>query len=225
MGIDARILLRVKGPVPSEAQLKLWSWNLAASVGHEKVKFDKETGRCAIHLSNNAEWYEAGQAGKVYSQDGPDIEAEPGEVLLEVDVWSRLYEPGYERGDLLALCAIAEWCEQNIPDCTVWYGGDSSGVEAKPWPARTRLVYRKHLYTEEGRAYNMAAAGPELHKGPPTCKLCVPERGRQQTGFGQSYEAWSCKGCGDRFVSLDGGKTWQTNPKDMFGDKPANASP
>lgn len=208
MGIDARILLRVHGPVPSKEQLKLWSWNICASIGAEKFFFDKEEGRPAITLSNDSEWDEVGQAGKVYSQDGPDIRAVEGETLLVVHVWSRWYDIGYERGDLLGLCAVAEWCEVNIPNCTVWYGGDSSGVLARPWPDSERRRLRQHLYSEEGRDYFCAAASPEEHKGPAPCSLCVPDRGMSQTGFGGKFEAWYCKGCGETFESHDKGQTY-----------------
>ena len=138
MGIDARILLRIKGPAPSKAQIKLWSWNIAASIGAEHFLLNKIEGRGAIRLSNSSSWDEPGETGKIYSQDGPCIKANLGETLLEVSLWSRLYTVGYERGDLLTLCAVAEWCEQNIPECEVWYGGDSSGVVAEPWPEVAR---------------------------------------------------------------------------------------
>lgn len=204
MGIDARILLRVKGEAPSAGQLKTWSWNLASSVGAEHFYFDRDVGKPVITLSDGA--------GKVYSQDGDDVLAEPGETLLEVHTWSRWYGVGYERGDLITLCAIAEWCEANIPTCEVWYGGDSSGVIAAPWPDSERRKLRRHLYTEEGRTYCVAACGPEEKpKGPPTCALCVPDRGMIRVGSSGDghFSSWHCKGCGETITTHDGGASWK----------------
>lgn len=201
MGIDARILLRVKSkPTPDE--LKKWSWLLGVAVGPEKLWRDKEEGRPAITLCEN-------QGGR-YEQDGDDVLAS-GDYLLEVHVWTRYYGLNYERGDLLGLCAIAEWCEQNIPNCEVWYGGDSSGVVAVPWPEEDRKELRQHLFSGEGRDYFRHSEQPGSFPTPELCSLCINKEGFNRYGWGggNSYVGVSCPGCGDSFETRDGGQTWK----------------
>lgn len=274
MGIDAEILLRVKGEKPTEDQLTAWSWQLGRSVGaerfllsdglepeayrrakaawhaqfnahplypeyealrtfdsqrqvHEKILADlpklPEQRQRAIELTNaiyplDDECYAdyppaARQPGRCWTQDGDPIFAEAGEWFLEVSVWTRYYDIGYERGDLLTLCAIAEWCEANIPGVEVWYGGDSSGVCAAPWPDAARAKLRQHLYSQAGRDYfeydrHMSAFGGSAGPKPPPCSLCVGQGHFNQYGTGPSYIAVNCGGCGKSFVSRDHGKTW-----------------
>lgn len=155
--------------------------------------------------------------GKAYTQDGEAVLAEAGEWFLEVNVWSRFYGEGYERGDLLTLCAIAEWCEINVPNCEVWYGGDSSGVCVEPWPGDRRYALRKHLYSEKGRDYfnyksNIWGKGPR----PEPCSLCVDKGHFSEFGHGPDWLAVSCAGCGKNFETKDKGATWQVMEKDKL---------
>lgn len=146
--------------------------------------------------------------GMVYAQDGDPILAMDGEVLLSVSLWSRWYGVGYERGDLLTICAVAEWLEINMAPCEVWYGGDSSGVLAEPFPESRRLELRRHLYSQAGRDYYQHERTGTFPT-PKPCGLCVPGENRfNRHGFGQSYVAVNCAGCGRCFASRDGGNTW-----------------
>ena len=156
------------------------------------------------------------QPGKVYFQDADPVIAEPGEWLLEVSLWTRYYGIGYERGDLLTICAVAEWCEANLQPCEVWYGGDSSGVALKPFGDAERAKLRRHLYSQQGRDY-YSSWGTPPGQMPPTCGLCVPgEERRQQYGSGMNgqYAAVSCAGCGKNFETRDGGQTWAERKED-----------
>lgn len=217
MGIDAEIMLRVKGPKPTSNQVKAWGWQLAAAIGAAKFFTNKKDGHGAISFSCSR-YREDGdpEPGTFWTQDGPDIEAEPSETLLEVHVWSRYYGVGYERGDLLTLCAIAEWCEVNIPNCAVWYGGDSSGVLMKPWPDVARRALRNHLYSANGKDYARAWNGLSQDGAPPIrpapCSLCVGDGDFNETGWGgRGNDPWlkvHCLGCGEDFETRDKGKTW-----------------
>ncbi len=217
MGIDAEILLRINGPKPTENQIKAWGWQIASTIGSDKFFIDKEQGHGAISLSCSRYREDDVVPGTLWTQDGPDIEAAPGETFLEVHVWTRYYGIGYERGDLLTLCAIAEWCEANIPNCAVWYGGDSSGVCAKPWPDEQRRALRQHLYSPNGRDYfggwnglgNRTGARPPR---PDPCSLCVGAGDFNECGWGGRGNApWlkvHCSGCGEDFETTDNGVTW-----------------
>lgn len=150
--------------------------------------------------------------GQEYLQDGPSIVAENGECLLEVNIMSRYYGVGYERGDILTLGGIATWCEINIPGCEVWYGGDSSGVCAKPWGQDDRLELMRYAFGSHGRNYfkNNSTFSPDAEYGLPSpCSLCPNGKYRgQRYGFGANYSAFSCAGCGRKTSTRDGGKTW-----------------
>lgn len=155
--------------------------------------------------------------GAVYHQDGDPIEATKGECLLQVNVYTRYYGEDYERGDILIICAIAEWLEINIPGCEVWYGGDSSGVLARPFPETRRRALRNHLYSAGGREYFNRGWMNTAPRKPPACGLCPDGRycGSQfGSGRNDTYAAFHCAGCGKSIKTEDSGRTW-TEHKDV----------
>lgn len=172
--------------------------------------------RRAIELSCDLYRSEEAPPGKVWEQDGDPIFAAEGEWLLKVSLWTRYYGVGYERGDLLTICAVAEWVEANIPNATVWYGGDSSGVLMEPFGPSEREALRKHLYSQHGRDYfNYGGRAGGAAKMPKPCGLCIPGEPRfNQHGWGGSYAAVNCAGCGKSFVSGDNGETWTEEKKE-----------
>lgn len=290
MGIDAELLLRVKGPKPTEAQLTEWSWNLCRSIGakHFFIKdglppAEYHVADAAWHAAFNGHpeyprWKALGEAsralrwptrpseadeaeekaiaeriraftgpfpemrrraieltnalypiddedsdiphdyrapGRCSLEDGDNIYAEPGEWLLRVALWTRYYGIGYERGDLLTICAVAEWCELTIPNCVVWYGGDSSGMVAQPFPEEERRKLKRHLYSLQGRdyfAYDKRMGKKAKHPAP--CGLCIPGGDFHEFGVGSNYSAVHCAGCGKSFESRDGGVTWAEQEKE-----------
>lgn len=156
--------------------------------------------------------------GSEYHEDSDKpIIAEGDECLLHLNLWGRYYGPGYERGDILTYCAIAEWLEVNVPGCEVWYGGDSSGVCAEPFHDLKRRELRNHLYSKEGRDYfrydNHFMRDDGIPR-PAACSLCPGGKYcGSRFGYGRDYAAYSCAGCGDSVETRDGGKTW-TERKD-----------
>lgn len=155
------------------------------------------------------------EPGRCATQDGPLFVAGRNSWLLEVNLWTRYYAEDYERGDILTICAVAEWVEANIPGTVVWYGGDSSGVLLERFDEERRLQLRRHLYSPKGREYfsfmsrAMPARADEVSgKTPKPCGLCIPGEPRfVRNGFGMSYAAVSCGGCGKSFETRDG-ETW-----------------
>jgi hypothetical protein len=204
MGIDARILIRKQGEAPTKEQLKEWSWFLCEALGAEKF-MDEPLALTSSYYNEDL------PPGKAYSQDGDDILAQKNESLIEANVFTRFYGIGYERGDLLFLCALAEWCEANIPSCEVWYGGDSSGVSARPWPEAERKKLRAHLYSNQGRAYfnySLMRGDDGLQPDTSSCQRCISKASPSRYGWGGNYAAYRCRGCGKNFVTKDGGQTW-----------------
>lgn len=261
MGIDAKIVLKVKGPKPTEDWLARKSFELCTAIGADKF-FLTDGLPCREYEPASAAWHAAFKAhpkyadrsawseiraqigpapeklrrainltcydydgeerggvepGKVYLQDGDDVFADPGEWMLSISVWSRYYGVGYERGDLLTLCAIAEWCEHNIRGCRVFYGGDSSGVCIEPFDASRRDALKAHLWGKCGRDYYEHEKRGTFPT-PKPCGLCIPGEPRfNRHGWGgcgaTELVAVNCTGCGKSWRSSDAGATW-TEEKD-----------
>lgn len=218
MGIDARLLIRdVPEEQVSDDRIRQWSVALCTSIGSRYFWIDRERGRHAI--SRTDPWSDDAKPGQRYDQDGPSIIAREGECLLEVHLWTRFYDVGYERGDLILLCAIAEWIEHNIVGASVWYGGDSSGCCAKPFAAMQRYLLKRHLFSEKGRDYfDYDARGFGLMSTDgikvPLCDLCKIPLGRY--GWGASYAAAKCRGCGLNLETRDSGITWVAKKDEML---------
>lgn len=210
MGIDAEMFVRTKAKVTPD-QARGWAVSAAQAFGHDRFwifkreKTDLEKRHCM-------------EIVREYTQDGPTIKPKKGETFIQVYPATRYYGPGYERGDLPFLIMLAEWLEETIPGAEVWYGGDSSGVEAVKfdWDARRTLF--KHFCENAHRPYRGAFNGlrssgkdaPKL----PFCGFCgVP---MNQYGFGKEYASYGCDGCGGGTETHDGGKTWteKIDPED-----------
>jgi hypothetical protein len=147
------------------------------------------------------------EPGSVYRYHGDDIVADQGECLLVVHVLSRYYGVGYTRGDIIIICAIAEWLEANISGCEVWYGGDDW---TEPFPDAKRRELRNHLYSANGRDYYNRWKN-ETRCKPAACSLCPGGKYRgSQYGSGHRglYAAFHCPGCGKSVKTSDGGCTW-----------------
>lgn len=274
MGIDAKLLIRYRGPRPTEEQLTEWSWQLCKSVGAKhffisdglpqaeyvvantawNAAFDAHQLYAEYHTAVGKEravlykriiddigpvpkWHNRAleltgyhypvcseelqqyrengydvpdtvlQPGKIYTQDGPPIIAQADEWLINVSLRSRYYGIGYERGDLLTICAIAEWCEVNLQPCQVWYGGDSSSVTAAMFGPEMRVMLRRHMYSASGKDYY--SYGDGNHPRPPACTLCPNGKNMStQYSSGGSYVAVHCAGCGKSWESRDKGDSW-----------------
>lgn len=212
MGIDARMLIRYRGEKPTEDQLTRWSWDLCRSIGAEHFYLSDGDGDAIVRAVDLTK-YEDDEPGRAYYQDGPTLYANTGEWLLEVSLITRYYGIGYERGDILTICAIAEWIEQNMQPCKVLYGGDSSGVTAVPFHDEVRRQYRAHLYSQSGRDYFKAFDDDrKSYPIPEQCGLCVRGENRLiRYGWGNNYVALRCAGCGKNFETRDNGVTWEVS--------------
>jgi len=217
MGIDAEMFVRTTCN-HSDDEIKTWSWHLCSAIGPDKFFINRKA-----KAKDGFEARTALTRISEYEQDGPTIEPEPGETFIRVHLRSRYYGPAYERGDILTICAVAEWLEQNIPSAEVWYGGDSSGVEAEPFNEAKRREYKSLLYTpDKGRAYydyDGLAMPPLPHENkldPPTsdCALCIPDHKPRRYGWGGGYGAYYCAGCGTHFTTRDNGETWTIGKKE-----------
>jgi ribosomal protein L37AE/L43A len=129
----------------------------------------------------------------IYSQDGDDIVAEPNEQFLEVHVGGRYYGEDYARGDWKSLSWIMLWCIFNIPDCEVWYGGDSSGICAERMTSGRMNQMTKYYLTEGNDAYWMNS------KTQYSCEFCGS--GVTCSGGGGGIGFWHCDSCGTQWIT------------------------
>lgn len=183
---------------------------------HEKILADigppPTVLRLAVQRTHEPYRDDESPPGSVYHQDGDTVHAEKDECLLEVSLWGRYYGVGYERGDIRFYVGVAEWLEQNISGCTVWYGGDSSGCEAELFDraARDRLI--RHKNSSKGSDYFRRpwfGAGDGTST-PPPCGMCPGGvYSGDRYGAGANYAAYSCPGCGKTAETHDGGVTWK----------------
>jgi hypothetical protein len=185
MGIDARMCLRIKGNYSKEETL-----NLA-------VETYKRFG--------NILWIPKGgdnhciEIVEEYTQDGDSIFPQAGETILDVSLTGRYYGIGYERGNLPDYIMLAEFLEARIPNVTILYGGDSSGVLAKPFDKETRKELFNHFVKYGHSPYTTYF---DHEKDGDICDLCkIP---LIRNGWGKNYKAWHCEGCGKAVEERDG---------------------
>lgn len=212
MGIDAQMFVKNPHPLSEKAVLEL-AWECAAAFGDDRfwIWNPKVTGReYAQHALNIV---------TEYQQDGPTLKPERGEQFIEAHPATRYYGRGYERGDLPFLIALAHWLEVRIPGGQVWYGGDSSGVNAEPFDAVEREALMRHFISVGHMPYvgdpRVSAHDNPYIKQPtyqPRCDFC--QQPMHQCGFGHAYARFDCLGCDYSVETRDDGQTWKTPKKD-----------
>ena len=173
MGIDAQMFIKVREK----------SYRLASLLGYDKFFIRKEVGRHCLSLITE------------YTQDGPSIFPKKGETFIEVHMWSRYWGEGYARGDLPFIMSVAAVLEFFFPGAEVWYGGDSSGVQAERFGPLERGKFWRAFCKDE----NSYSAGWGKGKGEVDCNFCKrPMMCGTWFGGGSEATGWYCPGCGER---------------------------
>lgn len=230
MGVDAEMFARHAGTPLTPTRVRQLASRLAATLGVENFMVMRPgampwypEGRHALGLVPTIEEISAEdkehaaylreRAGgeiaagtQVWTQDGPPIFSTPGEQFIRVHLWTRYYGPGYERGAWPVIRATAEWLERHVPGCTVYYGGDSSGICAEPLHAAARDYLNAHYLTHGHEPYR---GGRGL--APILCDFCL--RGMHDVGGGQGQRFWHCDGCDLKTITV--GAERHDLPKDM----------
>jgi hypothetical protein len=208
MGVDARILIKITEPSSwlSRAQLRQLSAKLTSVIGSEHFFLRPEDDRHALSftIDDNARYpdeYEEiygrpfdPNGPAVFSQDGDEIVAKPNEQFIEVHVWSRYYGEDYARGDWKTLSWVMLWCVYNIPNCEVWYGGDSSGICAEQMTPGRMQEMTKYFLTSGNDEYWMNAKHADFK-----CEFCGC--GVVNSGGGQTCGFYHCDSCGSQWVT------------------------
>lgn len=191
MGIDARMFVRVPRAV-SDNDLRDWNYRLGSMAHH-----------WLFLGSGDRIYHKPLERIAIYKQDGDDIVPKDGETFLNVPLGGRYYSDGYERGDLLAYVGIAEFLEVLIPDCAVWYGGDSSGVCAELFDRSARTKLLAHASKVSHDPYN-SHFDSRRDVPQPMCQSC--EFPMDRRGFGNNYALFTCNGCDWEIQIRDGQK-------------------
>jgi hypothetical protein len=189
MGIDAEMFIKTKIKF-TDKELKRLAYELASSFGAERFFIDRDKKWEGQHCLNFIDKYE---------QDSPiTIYPKAKEFFINVNLGTRYYGVGYERGDLPFIISVTEWLEYKIPNCEVWYGGDSSGIEAIHFNA----VERKKLFTHFVNLNHAPYLGHFDGEHKEWCEFC--EEPMLQYGFGGTYSAFRCTGCNFKFEIRNG---------------------
>lgn len=214
MGVDAQMFVKTRNPL-SEKEVRRLAVDLCEAFGADKFaigedwpiyddSYDKQVGKGRHSL----------QIIKKYNQDGPTLKPKKGEQFIEVHMWTRYYGPGYERGDLPFIIAVAEWLEIRIPGCEVWYGGDSSGINAELFDKAARSALFEHFVKGGHRAYRGYFG--QGRGTQPLCGFC--DYAMNNYGGGPGVEFYGCDGCGKKVVRESTGNCIVVpKGKDYFG--------
>lgn len=212
MGVDAQMFIRTRLTL-NECEVRCLAYKLAEAVGghhfiHEPLlppDYDRHGRGCLRRI-------------EIYSQDGQDIEPDPGETFIEVVLSGRFYGAGYERGNPFVYLAVAEWLERNVPDCAVWYGGDSSGICATLFDAAARKALIDHWASCGGEPYRRHF--DESNHAPAPFRPVSKAYGRPmvRNGSGNAYAGFYCPASGERQEWRDG-KWLAKGDQGPFGDR------
>src|SRR5215204_6552309 len=69
-------------------------------------------------------------------------EADRDAVWLSLNLWRKYYGPGYERGNIQKFVEVAEWLNQVLLGCELYYGNDATPEDLQPFDRdrRTSLL-------------------------------------------------------------------------------------
>lgn len=236
MGVDARILVRLKGESNwlAEPDLLAASYQIASTVGPTNFMITSAMGddwpferhhaisilKRIVNENEARDDYGLGSefVGKlVWTQDGPPIIGEPGEQFLQVHIAQRLYHEEYARGYWPTIRSVIEWLMLRFPAGEFWYGGDSSGFCAeRVTPERLTALNNYYLATGN-RTYQRYFATPVdrvTGQGAPTCPTCKVMAINCGGGQGQTF--WYCDGCGRNVITSKDGARWLKPGEEFF---------
>lgn len=155
----------------SDEQLCRWAWALAGAFYREPFCCDKG---CLTRVG----------AGEI-----------------EVNLASRYYGEGYERGPITEHCAIAEWLEANIPGARVYYGDDCSD-QIGPFGVAERRRLLAHFHRHGHFPYVGAFSFCPPHNAP-VCPAC--QEPLLESGGGGDQTFWFCYGCSRKAITYPSG--------------------
>ena len=194
MGVDAYMGFRLARIVTND-ELREWAYQLSHIMGPNHFMIDRNSDRHALSKSH---------------KDGFC------ETTVSVNIWGRLYDFAYERGDWKVYYFIYLWIKQNVPEATIYYYGDSSSEELEL--DDTRAATLLHHYLDTGNEpYQRGFQDPDPDLPTPYCDLCKKVMSRFGWGGGGIHGSWQCLGCHYRMETKNGGVTYEEVKDDSMG--------
>lgn len=125
MGKDIRMVIVTPEAIDPVAVGLDAAWAL----GPDAFLVDPRSGeRCSF--ADEVDW--SGRRA-LESADPYDLPTGTEWHYYEVQVRSRFYGIGYERGRFAMIDATASWFEARLPECVVYYGSDDGSYPLEPW--------------------------------------------------------------------------------------------
>jgi len=206
MGVDMQMFVKNPNPLKKDEVLAI-SYSLC-----EKFSVDK----FFVQRPGESSFYKNGRHAleiiKQYEQDGPTIKPQDGEQFIEVHLWTRFWGDGYERGDILLAINVAEFLETQFPECEVWMGGDSSGINAELFDKVARAKAKKLFFKVGHAPYRENNSVGDF--GGRYCGFCQHQMNQYGFGGQGNYAGFICYGCGLKEETRDAGKSWQDITKE-----------
>lgn len=200
MGIDATMIVVINRKI-TEDERRRWSYLFGSAFADKLwIGYDEKIRNKPLDYPKN--YRNSNPNPHVYEQDGDDFVISKEHTMLEVPLSSRYYGKGYERGPLFNYIAMAEFLEFLIPECRVYYGGDSSGVCLELFDKSAREDLIKHFIKNNGRNNYLRAFDADKNKNTPDCPVC--EVNMFRNGWGNNYSLYTCAGCGWMISTKDG---------------------
>lgn len=220
MGVDAEMFVRVQRKLQPEL-VRQEAIRIQTAFGPgtfyiERPETTKEGGK-----KKGSAGHQSLQIVKRWDQDGPSIRPEDGETFVKVYLYGRYYGIDYERGNLPEILAIARWLRLAFAPCSIWYGGDSSGIVAEELTDEFEMQLWKHFMSNSGRDYFTRTGGigvSESSRSTLQCDFCkIP---CINSGGGRDVEFWYCRACGGHWNrTKSDGKVITQSAYDGSGDR------
>jgi hypothetical protein len=179
MGVDAILVVQAKSPISDSYRLQV-SREMASAFGTEHFWIARPTKK-----------HPEGRHALTFR----DVRSE-----LEVSWLMRYYGPGYERGDIVIILAVAQYLKASFPLAKILYGGDSDMV-LEELTAEKRTELWKHFVHVGHRPYRHGFSS-FLKIQPPDCDFC--KWPMFNYGGGGNREFFGCDGCGRKVETTDG---------------------
>jgi hypothetical protein len=192
MGVDAVMMVQAPSSEVTDDRIVEWSYKLGAAFGFERFLVYRLDGRRALTRADEDDI-------RCYN-----VRERPGWTTLRVNIFSRYYGPGYERGDLPFLLALARFLEDIVPASYILYGSDS-GDTLEYFGRDEQEDLWDHFVSVQYEPYHRAFT-PLSGQAPPSCGFCgdVP---MSNHGGGAGVEFYECHGCGLRLKQFSDGHT------------------
>lgn len=159
MGVNAQMLIKKQKEALSKNDLIRYSYKIKSAFSEIVYHQAPEENKYSTSGSRTLKVIDE------YMQDGDSILSKNGEQLIEVDLSCRFYGIGYERGPLPDILMLAKFIKANISDCSIWYGGDSSGCCAQELTPK----YEKELWNHFCDSINLEYQRYFGKLDPPIC--------------------------------------------------------